>query len=99
MDNREDADSQSERGAGSSLAGGAAGYYFGHKKNHGLLGALGGAIIGNLLEHKLEDGGRHSSHEHGHRHRHGHGGHHHHHHRHSRSRSHSRHREEEHSWF
>ncbi|CEO58931.1 hypothetical protein PMG11_03623 [Penicillium brasilianum] len=88
-----DADAEGERGIGSSLAGGAAGYYFGHKKNHGLLGAIGGAIVGNFLEDKLKDSGRHS---HGHHHEHGSGHHHHHHHhRHSRSRSHSRHRGED----
>ena len=84
------AESEGERGLGSSLAGGAAGYYFGHKKEHGLLGAIGGAIIGNLLENKVKDHGRHSPS------RYGHGAHHHHHHHHhghsrSRSRSHSRH--------
>lgn len=90
----EDVDAGGERGIGSSLAGGAAGYYFGHKKDHGLLGAIGGAIVGNFLEDKLKDkGGRHS---HGQHHEHGSGHHHHHHHhRHSRSRSHSRHRGED----
>ncbi|KAJ5166918.1 uncharacterized protein N7482_005699 [Penicillium canariense] len=107
-DNRasdEDADPGSERGIGSSLAGGAAGYYFGHKKNHGLLGAIGGAIVSNFLEDKLKDHGRHSHEhrqDHGHHHIHGHHQnhgdghhHHHHHHRHSHSRSHSRHRDED----
>ncbi|KAJ5127082.1 hypothetical protein N7448_007861 [Penicillium atrosanguineum] len=51
-----DDDPEGERGIGSSLAGGAAGYYFGHKKDHGLLGALGGAIIGNIMEHKVKVG-------------------------------------------
>ncbi|GLI73949.1 hypothetical protein PoHVEF18_002181 [Penicillium ochrochloron] len=90
----QDGDAEGERGIGSSLAGGAAGYYFGHKKDHGLLGAIGGAIMGNFIEDKLKDkGGRHS---HGHHHEHGSGHHHHHHHhRHSRSRSHSRHRGED----
>ncbi|KAJ5450160.1 uncharacterized protein N7458_006609 [Penicillium daleae] len=98
----QDADAEGERGIGSSLAGGAAGYYFGHKKNHGLLGAIGGAIIGNFLEDKLKDSGQHSHghhHEHGNGHHHEHGNghhhHHHHHHQHSRSRSHSRHHEED----
>ncbi|KAJ5682373.1 hypothetical protein N7462_005538 [Penicillium macrosclerotiorum] len=92
-----DADLGSERGMGATLAGGAAGYFLGHKKEHGLLGAIGGAIVGNLLENKMKDHGRH---EHGHHHEHlsGHGHHHHHHHRHghshSRSRSGSRHRGE-----
>ncbi|KAJ5224720.1 uncharacterized protein N7469_008223 [Penicillium citrinum] len=96
-------DLEGDRGFGGSLAGGAAGYYFGHKKDHGLLGAIGGAIIGNLLEDKVKKherssspssshGSHHSHHSH-HSHL-GHGHHHHHHsHRHSRSRSHSRHRE------
>ncbi|KAJ5578196.1 uncharacterized protein N7459_007160 [Penicillium hispanicum] len=90
----EDADPESERGLGSSLAGGAAGYYLGHKKDHGFLGAIGGAIIGNMLEHQVKDHGRHSPSHHRH-------GHHHHHHHHghsrsrSRSRSHSRHRGED----
>lgn len=100
----EPADGESDRGLGSTVAGGAAGYYFGHKKDHGLLGALGGAIAANFIEHKVKDhresssgsqhGSEHGQHgsEHGH---HGHHGHHHHHHHHSRSRSHSRHRDED----
>ncbi|KAJ5161506.1 hypothetical protein N7492_006898 [Penicillium capsulatum] len=86
-------DPETERGVGSSLAGGAAGYFLGHKKEHGLLGALGGAILGSFLEDKMKG---HGGPSHGHRHGHGHRPHHHHHHhhghRHSRSRSHSRHR-------
>ncbi|KAJ5752946.1 hypothetical protein N7520_009863 [Penicillium odoratum] len=87
---------ETDRGLGSSLAGGAAGYYLGHKKDHGFLGAIGGAIVANLVEHKVKDHRKESSggHEHEHGHEHGHHGHHHHHH-HSRSRSHSRHRGEE----
>ncbi|KAJ5082547.1 hypothetical protein N7532_011590 [Penicillium argentinense] len=92
----EEAGLEGDRGLGSSLAGGAAGYYFGHKRDHGLLGAIGGAILGNFLEDKVKDHRRNSnasSSSHGH---HGHGHHHHHHHhRHSRSRSHSRHRGED----
>ncbi|KAL4978331.1 hypothetical protein BDW66DRAFT_18275 [Aspergillus desertorum] len=80
-----------ERGIGGALVGGGMGYYLGHKKSHGLLGAVGGALFGNFLENKLgarrEDGHGH----HGHGHQHGHGRrrtrHHHHHGSHSRSRS------------
>lgn len=44
---------EGERGLGSSLAGGAAGYFLGKKAgNHGVLGALGGAVIGNYLGDK-----------------------------------------------
>ncbi|OQD78423.1 hypothetical protein PENDEC_c001G03907 [Penicillium decumbens] len=86
----QDEDPGSERGIGSSLAGGAAGYYFGHKKDHGLLGALGGAIIGNMLENKVKGHDRPS-----HGHRHSHGGHHHHHHHGHHSRSRSRGREDD----
>ena len=39
--------------------GGAAGYYFGHKKNHGVMGAIGGAIAANVLGNKLK-GSKHS---------------------------------------
>lgn len=46
---------EGERGLGSSLLGGAAGAYFGHKKGHGVLGALGGAIAGNFLGDKIKD--------------------------------------------
>ncbi|KAJ5832174.1 hypothetical protein N7474_000485 [Penicillium riverlandense] len=52
-----------DRGLGSSLAGGAAGYFLGHKKDHGLLGALGGAILGNYIENKAKEHKRHSSQE------------------------------------
>ncbi|KAL6230773.1 hypothetical protein BDW75DRAFT_244517 [Aspergillus navahoensis] len=34
-----------ERGIGGALVGGATGYYLGHKKSHGLLGAVGGIRI------------------------------------------------------
>lgn len=98
----ESEEGETDRGFGSTIAGGAAGYYLGHKKDHGLLGALGGAIAANFIESKVKDrresssGSQHGS-EHGH---HGsehghHGHHHHHHHHHSRSRSHSRHRDED----
>lgn len=46
---------EGERGLGSSLIGGAAGYYLGHKKNHGLLGAVGGAILGNIIGDKIKE--------------------------------------------
>ncbi|KAJ5917631.1 hypothetical protein N7466_011185 [Penicillium verhagenii] len=90
-------DGETDRGLGSSLAGGAAGYYFGHKKEHGLIGAIGGALVANFLEDKVKNHHESSSgkHEQGHgsEHEHGHGHHgHHHHHHHSRSRSHSRNR-------
>jgi len=72
--------------------GGAAGLFAGHKVNHGILGTVGGAIAGSLLEdqvkkhesHGLGDGllGRHHERE-GHHHHH----HDHRHHSHSRSRS------------
>ncbi|KAL2828460.1 hypothetical protein BDW59DRAFT_49716 [Aspergillus cavernicola] len=74
---------EGERGIGGALVGGATGYYLGHKKRHGLLGALGGALLGNFLENKMEKkDDRHSSH-HGRRH---------HHHGHHRSRSRHSHR-------
>ena len=36
-----------------AMAGGAAGFYGGHKKQHGLLGMIGGAIAGSKLEDKM----------------------------------------------
>ncbi|KAL4766336.1 uncharacterized protein BDW70DRAFT_125806 [Aspergillus foveolatus] len=80
-----------ERGIGGALVGGVTGYYLGHKKSHGLLGAVGGALLGNFLENKIgernEDGDSHS----GHGRHHGHGRrrtrHHRRHRRHSRSES------------
>ncbi|KAJ9273258.1 hypothetical protein DTO212C5_843 [Paecilomyces variotii] len=59
-----------ERGLGSSLIGGAAGYYLGHKKNHGFLGAVGGAILGNIIgdkikEHRHHEGSGHPGSSHG----------------------------------
>ncbi|KAJ5987191.1 hypothetical protein N7451_011556 [Penicillium sp. IBT 35674x] len=59
---------EADRGLGSTIAGGAAGYYLGHKKEHGLLGALGGAIAANFIENKVKDhresssGSQHGSH-------------------------------------
>jgi hypothetical protein len=46
---------EGERGLGSSLLGGAAGAYFGHKKGHGVLGAIGGAIAGNFLGEQVKE--------------------------------------------
>ncbi|KAL2221084.1 hypothetical protein M432DRAFT_588792 [Thermoascus aurantiacus ATCC 26904] len=46
---------EGERGLGSALIGGAAGYYLGHKKNHGFLGAVGGALLGNFIGDKLKE--------------------------------------------
>ncbi|KAI9837303.1 MAG: hypothetical protein M1819_000377 [Sarea resinae] len=42
------------RGMGAVIAGGAAGYWAGHKKGHGLLGAVGGALAAELLEHEYK---------------------------------------------
>ncbi|KAJ5771228.1 uncharacterized protein N7511_003279 [Penicillium nucicola] len=92
-DNEQGSDRETDRGLGSSLAGGAAGYYFGHKKDHGLLGAIGGAILGNFLEDKVKDHKKHDRDDES-EHRHGRHGHHHHHHHH---RSHSRHSDSGHS--
>ncbi|KAL5049777.1 hypothetical protein BDW71DRAFT_204471 [Aspergillus fruticulosus] len=85
-----------ERGIGGALVGGATGYYLGHKKSHGLLGAVGGALLGNFLENKIGEmgeGGHSHGHGRGHGHHHGHGRRRtrHHHHHGSRSRSRSRH--------
>ncbi|CAG8907432.1 unnamed protein product [Penicillium egyptiacum] len=91
-DTETDTDRGIDRGLGGSLAGGVAGYYLGHKKEHGLLGAIGGALLGNFLEEKVKDHKRHgddSEHEHGHEHHRRHR--HHHHHHHHGHRSHSRH--------
>ncbi|KAJ5633836.1 hypothetical protein N7528_001678 [Penicillium herquei] len=88
-------DGETDRGLGSSLAGGAAGYYLGHKKDHGLLGAIGGAIVANFVEHKVKDHRANESSSESHHDGHSHHGHHHHHHHEHRSRSHSRHREDD----
>ncbi|RAK97132.1 uncharacterized protein BO80DRAFT_390341 [Aspergillus ibericus CBS 121593] len=85
---------EGERSLGGAVLGGATGYYLGHKKEHGLLGAVGGALLGNFIGDKLKDRKEKesddeysyhsrrtrtsSSHSHGH----GHGHHHHHHHHH-----------------
>lgn len=42
-----------------ALAGGAAGGFAGHKMNHGILGTLGGAVAGSMLEDKFKDSGSH----------------------------------------
>ncbi len=53
---------EGERGLGSSLAGGAAGYFMGKRANHGLMGAVGGAILGNYLGDKRKDHKHHGQH-------------------------------------
>ncbi|KAL4934708.1 uncharacterized protein BDV17DRAFT_13154 [Aspergillus undulatus] len=78
---RETGEGESERGLGGALAGGAAGYYLGHKKSHGLLGTIGGAVLGHFLEktvdemrdnrhdgHSSSSSSHHGSHSHGHGH-------------------------------
>ena len=55
---------EGERGLGSALAGGAAGYFLGRKKNHGFLGAVGGAIVGNIVGNKMKEHGGHGNHGH-----------------------------------
>ncbi|RAK72985.1 uncharacterized protein BO72DRAFT_489388 [Aspergillus fijiensis CBS 313.89] len=45
----------SDRGLGGAILGGTTGFYLGHKKSHGLLGAVGGAILGSLMENKLKE--------------------------------------------
>ncbi|KAL2005477.1 hypothetical protein VTN00DRAFT_2688 [Thermoascus crustaceus] len=57
---------EGERGLGSSLLGAAAGGYLGHKKNHGFLGAVGGAILGNVIGDKIKDRKHHGHHSSGH---------------------------------
>jgi len=51
---------EEERGLGGTVVGGAAGYYVGHKQKHGLLGAVGGAIVGNIVGDAMS--GRHDRH-------------------------------------
>ncbi|KAI9367132.1 hypothetical protein BJX61DRAFT_348184 [Aspergillus egyptiacus] len=86
-----------ERGLAGALVGGATGYYLDRKKSHGLLGAVGGALLGSFLQDKMEErkddpgSGSHSHHgrrrrHHHHHHGHGHG------HRHHRSGSRHSHR-------
>ncbi|CEN62797.1 hypothetical protein ASPCAL09426 [Aspergillus calidoustus] len=63
---------EGERGIGGTLVGGATGYYLGHRKHHGLLGAIGGALLGNFIEKKVDERreDRHSAHHHGQHHGH-----------------------------
>ncbi|KAI9716253.1 MAG: hypothetical protein M1812_005478 [Candelaria pacifica] len=57
---------EGERGLGGSLAGGAAGYFLGRKKNHGFLGAVGGALAGNFAQdHFMGDKKKDKKHESG----------------------------------
>ncbi|PYI29615.1 hypothetical protein BP00DRAFT_458537 [Aspergillus indologenus CBS 114.80] len=51
-----------DRGLGGAILGGTSGYYLGHKKSHGLLGAVGGAILGSLMENRLKGAGRKEDH-------------------------------------
>ncbi|OOG00928.1 hypothetical protein ASPCADRAFT_125935 [Aspergillus carbonarius ITEM 5010] len=46
---------EGERSLGGAVLGGATGYYLGHKKDHGFLGAVGGALLGNFIGDKLKD--------------------------------------------
>ncbi|KAI9044965.1 uncharacterized protein KD926_010288 [Aspergillus affinis] len=48
---------ESERNLSGALLGGATGYYLGHKKSHGFLGAVGGALLGNYLGDKMSESG------------------------------------------
>ncbi|PYH99342.1 hypothetical protein BO71DRAFT_479589 [Aspergillus ellipticus CBS 707.79] len=49
-------DAEGQRSLGGTLLGGATGYYLGHKKDHGFLGAVGGALLGNFVGDKLKGG-------------------------------------------
>ena len=40
---------EGERGLGKTLLGGTAGAFLGHQAGHGMLGALGGAVVANML--------------------------------------------------
>ena len=46
---------EGERGLMGALAGGAGGYFLGHKANHGILGMLGGAFAGSKAEDKFKE--------------------------------------------
>ncbi|OJJ73771.1 hypothetical protein ASPBRDRAFT_515863 [Aspergillus brasiliensis CBS 101740] len=50
----EPGEEEGERSLGGAVLGGATGYYLGHKKDHGLLGAVGGAILGNFVSNKMK---------------------------------------------
>ncbi|OJK00255.1 hypothetical protein ASPACDRAFT_42841 [Aspergillus aculeatus ATCC 16872] len=54
-DDNGDNPGSSDRGLGGAILGGTTGFYLGHKKSHGLLGAVGGAILGSLMENKLKE--------------------------------------------
>ncbi|PYH44337.1 uncharacterized protein BP01DRAFT_392583 [Aspergillus saccharolyticus JOP 1030-1] len=43
-----------ERGLAGALLGGTTGYYLGHKRSHGFLGAVGGALLGSFMEDRLK---------------------------------------------
>ena len=45
---------EGERGLMGALAGGAAGAYGGHKMGHGIIGGLGGAVAGSMLQDAAE---------------------------------------------
>lgn len=47
------------------MAGGAAGAFGGHKAGHGVLGALGGAILGSLTEDYAKKNKHHQKNKHG----------------------------------
>ncbi|KAI9923471.1 hypothetical protein MW887_008632 [Aspergillus wentii] len=58
LDEKEDREPdahESQRNLGGTLIGGATGYYLGRKRSHGLLGAVGGALLGNFIGEKLKD--------------------------------------------
>ena len=44
------ADGDADRGFMGAMAGGAAGAYGGHKMNHGVIGGIGGAVAGSMME-------------------------------------------------
>ncbi|CAK1367061.1 hypothetical protein CB0940_10394 [Cercospora beticola] len=50
--------SEQDRGLMGALAGGAAGAYGGHKMNHGVLGTIGGAVAGSMLEDAYKKKGK-----------------------------------------
>ncbi|PYI08605.1 hypothetical protein BO78DRAFT_459687 [Aspergillus sclerotiicarbonarius CBS 121057] len=54
-DQQDPDNTEGERSLGGAVLGGATGYYLGHKKDHGLLGAVGGALLGNFIGDKLKD--------------------------------------------
>ncbi|PPJ52562.1 hypothetical protein CBER1_11023 [Cercospora berteroae] len=50
--------SEQDRGLVGALAGGAAGAYGGHKMNHGVIGTIGGAVAGSMLEDAYKKKGK-----------------------------------------